>query len=97
MGGATYLLSMHPDEQLRRLRWRATHRGTREADFLIGGFFDRHHPAWGAGERKLFAELLDEQDVDIMAWALGTQPPPERFQGPMMQALQTLDYIPISR
>jgi antitoxin CptB len=97
MGGATYLPSMHPDEQLKRLRWRATHRGTREADFLIGGFFDRHHPAWGAEERKLFAELLDEQDVDIMAWALGTQPPPERFQGPMMQALQTLDYIPISR
>jgi antitoxin CptB len=48
-------------------------------------------------EKRLFAELLDEQDVDIMAWALGTQPPPERFQGPIMQALQTLDYIPISR
>ena len=88
---------MHPDEQLKRLHWRATHRGTREADFLIGGFFDRHHSAWGAEERKLFAELLDEQDVDIMAWALGTQAPPERFQGPMMQALQMLDYIPISR
>jgi antitoxin CptB len=88
---------MLPDDDLKRLHWRATHRGTREADFLIGGFFDRHHASWGVEDKRLFAELLDEQDVDIMAWALGTQPPPERFQGPMMQALQTLDYIPISR
>ena len=88
---------MPPGDDLKRLHWRATHRGTREADFLIGGFFDRHHASWDAEEVQLFAELLDEQDVDIMAWALGTQRPPERFQGPMMQALQTLDYIPISR
>jgi antitoxin CptB len=88
---------MLPDDDLKRLHWRATHRGTREADFLIGGFFDRHHASWGTDEMRLFADLLDEQDVDIMAWALGTEAPPERFQGPMMQALQTLDYIPISR
>ena len=88
---------MLPDDDLKRLHWRATHRGTREADFLIGGFFDRNHASWGAEEKQLFDQLLDEQDVDIMAWAHGTQQPPERFQGPMMNALQTLDYIPISR
>ncbi len=36
---------------------------------LIGGFFDAHHASWGADERALFAALLEEQDVDIMAWA----------------------------
>ena len=92
-----YIAPMQSDEQLKRLYWRATHRGTREADFLVGGFFDRYHADWSADERALFAELLDEQDVDIMAWAIGTQPPPERFDGPMMQALQRLDYIPIQR
>jgi antitoxin CptB len=40
-----------------------------------------------------FEQLLEEQDVDIMAWALGTSQPPARFQGPLMQRLQTLDYI----
>ena len=88
---------MPSTDDLKRLHWRATHRGTREADFLVGGFFDRHHASWGPAEIQMFAALLDEQDVDIMAWALGTQTPPERFQGPMMKALQTLDYIPISR
>jgi antitoxin CptB len=92
-----YIAPMQSDEQLKRLHWRATHRGTREADFLVGGFFDRYHADWSADERALFAELLDEQDVDIMAWAIGTQPSPERFDGPMMQALQRLDYIPIQR
>lgn len=88
---------MPPTNDLKRLHWRATHRGTREADFLIGGFFDKNHESWGPDDKALFAAMLDEQDVDIMAWALGTQPVPERFQGPMMNALQSLDYIPICR
>ena len=64
---------------------------------LIGGFFDAHHEAWGADERALFARILDEQDVDIMAWALGTAKPPERFAGPMIEALKTLDYVRVAR
>ena len=64
---------------------------------LIGGFFDAHHASWDAGERTLFASLLDEQDVDIMAWAIGTAEPPERFAGPMIEALKRLDYVRIAR
>jgi antitoxin CptB len=41
--------------------------------------------------------MLEEQDADIMAWASGTVEAPERYQGPMLQALQKLDYIPISK
>jgi antitoxin CptB len=88
---------MHPDQELSRLRFRAWHRGTREADMLIGGFFDAHHPAWGSNERAMFAEMLEHQDVDIMAWAIGTGAPPERFEGPMMEALKRLDYIRVPR
>ena len=88
---------MLPEEELKRLHWRAHHRGTREADMLIGGFFDAHHASWNAGERALFARLLDEQDVDIMAWAIGTAEPPERFEGPMIESLKRLDYIRVAR
>ena len=28
-----------------------------------------------------------------MAWAIGTAEAPEHFQGPMMQAMQRLDYL----
>ena len=85
------------DDELKALHWRAWHRGTREADMLIGGFFDAHHSAWGAAERAQFADMLEHQDVDIMAWAIGTAAPPARFQGPMMEALQRLDYIRVPR
>jgi len=84
---------MNRADRLKRLRFRAWHRGTREADLLIGGFFDRHHDAWGDDDAARFEALLEEQDVDIMAWALGTALPPERYQGDMMRRLRNLDYI----
>ena len=88
---------MPSEAELKRLHWRAHHRGTREADMLIGGYFDAHYASWGADERALFTTMLEEQDVDIMAWALGTAEAPERFKGPMIEALQKLDYIRIAR
>lgn len=88
---------MDRDTRLKRLRFRAWHRGTREADLMIGGFFDAHHPGWNDVEVALFEELIEEQDVDIMAWAMGTQPVPERYAGAMIQALKTLNYVPIAR
>ena len=64
---------------------------------LIGGYFDAHYASWGADERALFTTMLEEQDVDIMAWAHGACEPPQRFAGPIIEALQKLDYVRISR
>ena len=88
-------MPLEPD--LKRLAWRAHHRGTKEADLLVGGFFDAHHGSWGSDDRARFADMLNEQDVDIMAWAHRAAEPPERFAGPMIEALQRLDYIRIAR
>ena len=85
------------DDELKALHWRAWHRGTREADMMIGGFFDARHQQWGSLERQWFAGLLDEQDVDIMAWAIGTAEVPARLQGPMMKAMQKLDYLKVAK
>jgi antitoxin CptB len=81
--------------RLARARFRAWHRGTREADFMIGGFFDRHHAGWSADDLAWFEALLDEDEVDVMAWALGAAQVPEKFAGPLMTALQKLDYVTI--
>ena len=51
--------AMPSDPDLKRLAWRAHHRGTKEADLLIGGFFDAHHASWDADERALFADMLE--------------------------------------
>jgi len=88
---------MDHDTRLKRLRFRAWHRGTREADLMIGGFFDAHHARWTATELDWFEALLEEQDVDIMAWAIGSLPCPARWEGPMMATMRQVEYVPISR
>jgi antitoxin CptB len=82
--------------RLARARFRAWHRGTREADYMIGGFFDRYHAGWGEPELAWFEALLEEDDVDVMAWALGAQAVPEEFAGAQMSAMQKLDYVSIT-
>ena len=84
---------MDRETRLKRLRFRAWHRGVREADLMVGGFFDAQHAAWGEAEMDWFEALLEEQDVDIMAWALGTAEPPERYRGSLMRRLQDINYI----
>ena len=84
---------MNHEDRLRRLKFRAWHRGTREADYMIGCFFDRYGATWNEAEIVWFERLLDEEDVDIMGWALGTIAIPDRWQGPMMEVLKRLDYI----
>lgn len=88
---------MIDESRLRRMQFRAWHRGTKEADLLVGGFFDTYARGWSVDQAAWFEALLDEEDVDIMAWAIGTAPAPARYEGPMMQALRTLDYIPIAK
>ena len=83
--------------RLAALKFRAWHRGTREADYMIGGFFDRYHATWGEAEVAWFEALIEEDDVDIMAWALGTLDVPEEYRGAQMELMCKLDYVVIPR
>jgi antitoxin CptB len=85
------------EQRLARAKFRAWHRGTREADYMIGGFFDRYAQHWGEAELAWFEALLDEDDVDVMAFALGSQPPPAHLAGDLLIAMQRLDYVDIPR
>jgi antitoxin CptB len=60
----------------RKLAFRAWHRGTREADLLIGGFADRHLSAFDENALRQFERLLGENDPDIYDWMTGRLPVP---------------------
>ena len=60
---------------------------------MIGGFFDRYHAQWDEAGLAWFEALLEEDDVDVMAWALGTQAVPDTFAGEQMAAMRKLDYV----
>lgn len=66
-------------------------------DYMMGCFFDRYAAGWDEAAVAWFAALLDEEDPDVMAWAMGTEPVPERFAGPLMDAFCKLDYVVIDR
>ena len=88
---------MDPADRIRRLKFRAWHRGTREADYTIGCYFDRFHAGWDTAAIDWFEALLDEEDVDVLAWALGSAAPPARYAGPLMERMQQIDYVEIPR
>lgn len=88
---------MDRQARLKRLHFRAWHRGTKEADLMMGGFFDTYGASWTDAEVEWFETLLNEEDVEIMSWAIGTAPVPARYQDAMMDAIRKLDYIPIAR
>ncbi len=79
--------------QMKRALWRAHHRGTKEADMLVGGFANRFLDTMSDADFAWFEALLEEQDVDIMAWAFGKAEVPEALKSPMMEQMMSLDYI----
>jgi len=62
--------------RLRRLRYRAWHRGTREMDLMLGPFADARLEAMDAAELDRFETLLDEADTDLLKWLVGQEPAP---------------------
>jgi antitoxin CptB len=49
----------------RRALWRATHRGSKEMDFLLGRFAEAALDGMNAAEIAVFERLIDAADPDI--------------------------------
>ena len=69
-----------PDSVRRKkLLFRAWHRGTREADLLLGPYADRHVAAMTPQELDQFEALLEATDGDLVDWISGgAATPPDR-------------------
>jgi antitoxin CptB len=67
---------MSDDLDLRRRRaaFRASHRGTREMDWLLGRFADARLAAMIDPELDLFEQLVQLPDPDLNAWILDPTP-----------------------
>jgi antitoxin CptB len=76
------------DARLKKLKYRAWHRGFREADLIIGPFADKHLHQLDAAQLDVFERLLDVPDQDLYAWIVGREPTPQAYQGDVMELLQ---------
>lgn len=62
---------------------------------MIGGFFDTHGATWSPAQLDWFERLLEEQDVDIMGWAIGSLPCPAEWEGEMMDTMRKVDFVTV--
>lgn len=80
------------DVTRKKLRFRAWHRGTKEADLMMGRFADAYLREFGAEELGQFSALLEEQDLDVYGWVIGRDPVPEEHRTRVMDLLQAFDF-----
>lgn len=60
-------------DPLAQLRWRCR-RGMKELDVLLIRYLDQRYPHAPETERAAFAFLLQQSDMDLMAWLIKGQP-----------------------
>lgn len=80
------------DVTRKKLRFRAWHRGTKEADLMMGRFADVHLQHFGEVELAQFSALLEEQDLDVYGWVIGRDPVPAEHRTRVMDLLQAFDF-----
>ncbi len=64
---------------LDRIRWRCR-RGLLELDLVLEAFLERGYSRLDAGQRRLFNELLEQPDNDLLDLALGRNEPEPRYR-----------------
>ncbi len=76
------------DPRRRRLLYRATHRGTHEADLLIGGFVAPRIAALSEAELEALEAVMELPDADLADWLCGRRPIPTELDSAMLRRLR---------
>ncbi len=76
------------DRRRRRLLFRATHRGTKENDIMIGGYVAAHLAAFTDAEMDALEAVMELPDTDLADWLTGRRPIPPEDDSPMLQAIR---------
>ena len=77
-------LMTHDDSRLKKLKFRAWHRGFREADLILGPFADRYVSSFDAAQLDGFEALLEYPDQDLYEWIVERAPTPAEVNGELM-------------
>lgn len=71
----------------KQLLYRATHRGIKEMDILLGGYASAHIASLSQHELDRLEALMDEPDRDLLTWFTGEEEAPARVRGEMFDAI----------
>ncbi len=73
----------------KRLIFRSWHRGTREADLMLGRFAERYLEHLSETELDLYEDLIAYSDPDIYGWLSDREPIPEPLRNPVTLLLKS--------
>jgi antitoxin CptB len=76
----------------KRLLWRASHRGIKEMDLIVGGFAGQHLAGMEGPALAEFERLLDIPDQDLLSWATGQSDIPAALDSALLR--QVLAFKP---
>jgi succinate dehydrogenase flavin-adding protein (antitoxin of CptAB toxin-antitoxin module) len=62
---------MLSETEMKRLRWRCTHRAQHELDLLLENFLDRHFPNLSPEQEAAFVILAEMEDVELWPLVMG--------------------------
>lgn len=79
---------MERDDLKKKILYLATHRGTKEADLVLGAFVHNILEDASAADLLFLASFLALPDDTLMQWLLRKHPLPQPFQHPLVEALQ---------
>ena len=87
---------MSEDQATRRKRllFRSWHRGTREADLLLGPFADRHLSGLTVEQLDRFEALLGESDATLYDWLSGRVAPPAEWDSDVFRLIKNTRFTP---
>jgi antitoxin CptB len=86
--------SMADPDRIRRkkLLYRSWHRGTREADLILGSFAERHLAGFDARQLDEFERVLETADGELYDWIAGRARPPDERCSEVMRLLLQFRY-----
>lgn len=79
-------MTLQPDTEIRRKRllWRATHRGIKEMDLILGGFVTRQLDLLSETDIADLERIMELPDQDMLAWATKQVDVPPEHASPLL-------------
>lgn len=82
------------DIRRKRLLFRSWHRGTREADLILGSFAEAHLAGFDAARLEQYEVLLECSDGELFDWISGRSAPPPEYDTEVTRLLLAFRYQP---
>jgi len=94
LGQDTSAMTSTPDitHRRKRLLWRATHRGIKEMDLILGGFVAANLEGFSVEDIVELERIMDIPDQDMLTWATKQEPIPPEHASPLLARI--LAYAP---